>query len=355
MTTSTISTLSTYVNYLAAYSQAFQPTLVGYWHNWHTETTPFIPLREIAPAYDVIHIAFAISEAARDGAMIFAPCEQTSPTEFKADLAYLQKLGKKVSLSVGGANGSVAVDSPARQRKFVDSLERLVNEYGFDGLDLDMEGTVCLDPGDVEIRQPTSASIIYFIRAIRELRRRLGKSFTLSLAPQVISVQGGYSAYQGFQGAYLPVIDQLRDVLDYVYIQIYNTSAHKALDGQVYKPEQLDFHLAMTEMLLTGFSVAGQFGHYFAPLRPEQVGLGLPAAARIVQNGYLSPAEMSQVVACLANGQVLENHYRLRNPAGYPGFQRLMTWSINWDAVDGLRFSSAARATLENRPACFAG
>lgn len=338
---------------MATFRNISQPALVGYWHNWHTEAAPFIPLRDVSPAFDVIHVAFAVSDACHDGTLLFAPDERTNPDEFKADIAYLHNLGKKVVLSVGGANGSIAVDNPMRQQKFVDSLERLVNEYGFDGVDIDLEGTVCLETGDTELKNPTSPSIVYLIEAIRELRSRLDRNFWLSLAPQIAYLQGGYGAYQGLQGAYLPVVEHLRDILDYVHVQHYNAQPQKALDGQMYEPDSVDFHVGMAEMLLAGFPIEGQSGNYFAALRPEQVSLGLPVKAAIVQSGYLAPSAVGNTLASLANGKSFGGRYRMRNPAGYAGFQRVMAWSINWDAVDGFVFSKTVRACLDTAPALF--
>jgi chitinase len=347
MTTSSISSLSTTAKETAAFRHFSKPALVGYWHNWHTQATPFIPLKQVSSAFDAIHVAFAVADARHDGSLVFVPCEQINLSEFKSDVAHLQAWGKKVLISVGGANGSLAVNSLLAQQNFVDSLERIVSEYGFDGVDIDLEGTVCLEKGDRELKNPSSASIVYLIEALRDLMHRFDSNFLLSLAPQVAQLQGGYDRYDGLQGAYLPVVEHLRDILNYVHVQHYNALPQKALDGQVYAANGADFHVAMAEMLLAGFPIEMRAENYFAALRPDQVSIGLPVNASIVKSGYAGTMDLEKILASLAGGKSFGGRYVLRNPAGYAGFQHMMLWSINWDAVDGFVFSNAARAYLD--------
>lgn len=341
--------LSSFVlsNSVMSSGQRSHPSLTGYWHNWHTEAASFLPLRDVSSVFDVINVAFAVADSNRTGRLVFEPCAQTTPTVFKAELAALQSAGRKVLISVGGANGSVALETPFARRNFIDSLGVILDEYGFDGVDINLEGTVQLDAGDTDFRVPVSPSVIHLISALRGLKNRFGNGFMLSLAPQVACVQGGFSTYQKFQGSYLPVIEHLRDILDYVHIQHYNASSQKALDGQFYEPDEPDFHIAMAEMLLFGFPVADRSNHFFVGLQPGQVSIGFPARKAIVQNGHAAPDILKNLLASLAGGTPSTGRYQLQNPAGYAGFGALMTWSINWDAAEGSVFSSAARSALD--------
>jgi chitinase len=327
-----------------------RPALIGYWHNWHTEAASFLRLRDVSMAFDVINVAFAVADAQRTGRLVFIPCEQTSLHEFKADVAALHDSGRKVLISVGGANGSIALENLSARQNFVDSLDAFLNEYGFDGVDINLEGTVHLEAGDDDLQNPTSPSVLHLVEALRELKNRFGDGFMLSLAPQVACVQGGFSTYRGALGSYLPVIEQLRNILDYVHVQHYNASPQKGLDGKLYDPDSPDFHVAMAEMLLLGFPVAGHQSRFFAGLRPEQVSLGLPSGKAIVQNGYAEPGLLGGLLARLAHGADTVSGYRLQSPQGYSGFGALMTWSINWDAAAGFVFSAAARQGLDVLP-----
>jgi chitinase len=323
------------------------PALIGYWHNWHMDNAAFVPLRNVSPNFDIINIAFAVEDSRQPGRLVFEPCQETTFLEFKSDIAALKNKGKKVLLSVGGAGISVSLENADQFLQFHDSLEALLDLYGFDGVDIDLEGTLHLQPGDVDFAKPVSSSVLYLIEALRKIKNRRGDGFMISLAPQINYVQGGFCAYEGVQGSYLSVIDNLRDVLDYVHVQHYNASAQKALDGQTYAPDGLDFHVAMAEMLLNGFHVGGRQDHFFCPLQPGQLSIGLSSRQDIVQNGYISLAELPALLGCLSGKEDGLSRYRLQNQEGYPGFGALMTWSINWDAADDFAFSSLARQELD--------
>lgn len=323
--------------------------LVGYWHNWQTEAANFIRLKNVSPKFDVINVAFATASPIH-GQIVFTPCAATTHAEFKADIAYLQRRGKKVLLSVGGANGSTAIDNAQAQRRFVDSLKALVYQYGFDGVDINLEGHVTLESGDADFKTPTSPSIKYLVAALRQLRSHFDANFILSMAPETVCVQGGYRVYGGRSGAYLPIIDGLRDLLTYVHIQHYNSDAMLAFDGNVYAQGTADFHVAMTEMLLQGFPVGGDPCNVFPALRPEQMAIGLPALAYAAADGYTAPQDVQRALNYLTKGRSFGGAYQLRQTAGYTALRGVMTWSINWDAANRHQFSNTTRAYLDALP-----
>lgn len=303
------------------------PVFVGYWHNWNQSAAPYLPLQDVSQDYDLVHIAFALADPTTPGGMIFEPCIETTPQDFKNDIRALQDRGQKVLLSVGGATGSPAMETSQARRNFVRSLIKLLYTYQFDGLDINLEGTIRLDSNDTNFEKPTSASILQLTEALHELRIQLGPQRLLSLSPQLEWVQGGLSAYAGFQGAYLPVLEQCRNILNYIHIQHYNSNPQKGLDGHYHSPNSASFHAAMAEMLLRGFPIAGNPDQVFRGLRPEQIGIGLPSCPQIVSSGYAAP-------------EALQNALQTRR------FGALMTWSINWDAVHGMGFSRPVRAWL---------
>lgn len=315
---------------LSTITPQVRPVLVGYWHNWHTEAAPFLPLRKVPGSFDIINVAFAIADEQSPGKVVFDPCGQTTRDEMKSDIAALQSAGQRVLLSVGGATGSLALENLPAYHNFVDSLTRLVEIYGFNGLDINLEGVVRLDAEETDFQNPCSRSVIYLVEALRRLKRYFGDQFMLTLAPQVDWVQGGCQRYEGLYGAYLPVIEQLRNVLDYVHVQHYNTTPQQAPDGLVYMPDELEFHYAMADMLLHGFPVAGNPAHFFSGLNANQLGIGLSTRKEIIENGYLAPEDLSFLLS------------RLNGDLG-----AIMLWSINWDAVNQGLFSKAARNYLD--------
>jgi len=93
---------------------------------------------------------------------------------------------------------------------------------------------------------------------------------------------------------------------------------------------------------LTGFPVAGNTANMFPTLRQDQVVLGLPANTN-AGNGFTSVPEVQKALNYIIKGQSFGGPYVLRNPAGYPSFKGLMTWSINWDKYNNFEFSNNHR------------
>jgi chitinase len=329
---------------------AVRRTLLGYWHNWQSRAAAFIPLRCVPLQYDVIHVAFAVSDPGRPGSMLFTPHGEAGSGGFRSEVEHLQRSGKRVVLSIGGANGSPAIIDEAGRRNFVRSVTDLVREYGFDGIDINLEGKVRLDGDDSDLQNPRSPSIVRLIEAVRGIRSAFGDDFILSLTPEAISVQGGYCLYRRAWGAYLPVIQGLRDILTYVQVQHYNSVPILALDGKLYSQGSADFLVALTDMLLRGFPLSRNGGGFFAGLRPEQVVIGLPAAAQASRGGFTAPSEVYKALEYLGQGRSFGGRYALGELEPHAAPRGVMLWSINWDAAGGHRFSRSLRDCLDGLP-----
>jgi len=264
--------------------------LVGYWHNFNNGSG-VIKLRDVAPAWDVINIAFGEPVGGSTAQIGFTPDTFTSTAEMQSDIQILHGRGKKVLLSIGGANGHVQLRNATERGQFVSSVRSIINTYGLDGIDIDFEGSsVVLNSGDTDFRNPTSPVITNLISAVREIRNGVGSGFVLSMAPETFFVQVGFDAYGPSAGAYLPVIFGLRDILTYIHVQHYNTGSVTALDGRAYSSATADFHAAMAEMLLVGFPIAHDSSRMFPALRPDQVAIGLPASPQAAGSGFTTAA-----------------------------------------------------------------
>jgi chitinase len=281
----------------------------------------------------------------------FVPDVRTSVAEVQADIAQLKSEGKKVLLSIGGANGLVELPTETERQNFINSVSNVLTQYGFNGIDIDFEGgSVILDGGDADFRNPTTPKIRNLISATRTIADRFGPDFVLSMAPETFFVQVGFQAYGNAAGAYLPVIHGLRDKLTFIHVQHYNTGTVAALDGQVYASGTADFQVAMAEMLLQGFPVAGNPNLFFPALREDQVAVGLPASPQAAGSGYTPPAEIAKAINYLVFGRSYGGRYTLRKPSGYPNFRGVMTWSINWDRFANFVFSRGIRPVLNGLP-----
>ncbi|MFE3288250.1 chitinase, partial [Streptomyces sp. NPDC059233] len=324
--------------------------LVGYLHASFANGSGYVRMADVPDSWDVIDLAFGEPTSVTSGDIRFRRCPVTecpnveSEAEFKAAVKAKQAAGKKVLISIGGQNGQVQLGTTAARDAFVSSVSKIIDEYGLDGLDIDFEGhSLSLATGDTDFRAPTTPGIVNLISAVKTLKARYGPGFVLTMAPETFFVQLGYQYYGsgpwGGQdpraGAYLPVIHALRDDLTLLHVQDYNSGSIMGLDGQYHSMGGADFHIAMTDMLLTGFPVAGNTARVFPPLRPDQVAIGLPATPN-AGNGHTSPAEVDKALDCLTKKT---NCGGYQTHGTWPALRGLMTWSINWDRFGGGEFS----------------
>ncbi len=304
--------------------------LVGYWQNWNDGSAPYLELSEVDPRYSIVEVSFAMPSPGTTHDMVFAPAE-TDEATFMADIAALQAQGRKVLISIGGATATVHLDSDGERDQFVSSMLGIIATYGFDGMDIDLEGaSVSISGGS--IANPTDARIMRLIDAVHSIADQFETSYgvpmMLTAAPETAYVQGGQSAYGGIWGAYLPILDALRDRLDILQVQFYNSGSMYGIDGAIYEQGSADFIVSQTEALLQGFQTNGGF---FAPFPPEKVAIGLPACPLAAGGGYVSPAVVEQAVRYLRGTGPQPGSYQ--RVTTYPTLRGLMTWSINWDAV----------------------
>ncbi|MEU6486435.1 glycoside hydrolase family 18 protein [Streptomyces sp. NPDC046887] len=324
--------------------------LVGYLHASFANGSGYTRMADVPDSWDVINLAFGEPTSVTSGDIRFALCPKTecpnveTPAEFKAAIKAKQAAGKKVLISIGGQNGQVQLASTAARDAFVSSVSKIIDEYGLDGLDIDFEGhSLSLNTGDTDFRNPTTPVITHLIAAVRTLKAKYGPGFVLTMAPETFFVQLGYQFYGsgpwGGQdpraGAYLPVIHALRDDLTLLHVQDYNSGPIMGLDNQYHSMGGADFHIAMTDMLLTGFPVAGNAQRFFPALRPEQVAIGLPATPN-AGNGHTAPAEVTKALNCLTRKTDCGSY---QTHGSWPALRGLMSWSINWDRFGGGEFA----------------
>jgi chitinase len=333
--------------------------LVGYLHASFANGSGYVRMADVPAAWDIIDLAFGEPTSVTSGDIRFTRCPASecpnveSDADFVAAIKAKQAQGKKVLISIGGQNGQVQLTTTAARDKFVSSVSGIIDKYGLNGLDVDFEGhSLSLNAGDTDFRNPTTPVIVNLISALKTLKAKYGSGFVLTMAPETFFVQVGYQFYGGTSagdartGAYLPVIHALRDSLTVLHVQDYNSGPVMGLDNQYHNMGGAEFHIAMTDMLKAGFSVANT-GQFFPGLRPDQIAIGLPAAVS-AGNGYTSPADVQTAVNCLVKGSGCGS-YTLRGGTS-PGFRGLMTWSINWDKYYGWEFQNSHEPFLNALP-----
>jgi chitinase len=309
--------------------------LIGYWAGYGGAGST-ISLREVSPQWDVILVAFSTPDRnAPEGTMQFRTPAGLDTEKFKADIAYMKSQGKKVMISLGGGGQHFTLADPKRVPNFVASITRIVTEYGFDGIDIDFESpSLSIDPGDTDFKNSTTPSIVNLISALRQLREHFGPRFMISLVPEGTQIPSGYPSYGGQFGSYLAITYAIRDILSFMDVQSYNTPPLQGLDGEIYQPGTVDYHAAMTELLLAGFNVGGDPKQFFPAVPADKVAVGF-------LTGDTTPTIVSQAMDYIITGKApAGTKYKLRKPTGYPGMIGAMFWTLNADRRENYNFSN---------------
>ncbi|WP_376767025.1 glycosyl hydrolase family 18 protein [Spinactinospora alkalitolerans] len=289
--------------------------LTGYWHNFDNGST-VLEISDVPTAYNLIAVAFADNAPGVPGGITFnlAGGELNGYTEqqFKDDIAAVQAQGRKVVISVGGALGHVDVTNATQARNFADTAYALMREYGFDGVDIDLEHGI---------------NAQYMAQALHSLSDRAGSDLIVTMAPQTID-------FQSANAGYYRLAQEISDILTIVNMQYYNSGSMLGCDQQVYSQGTVDFVTALA-------CIQVEMG-----LRPDQVGLGLPAVPSAAPaGGYLAPNDVVRAVDCLEQGTGCGS-FAPDTPYGPIG--GVMTWSINWDATNGYQFANTVGPRLGN-------
>ncbi|MEA3445615.1 MAG: glycosyl hydrolase family 18 protein, partial [Bacteroidota bacterium] len=250
-----------------------------------------------------------------------------------------QSQGIPVLVSIGGQNGHVVLNTIAQKDTFIQGVIDIIEEYGFDGLDIDFEGGSMnfgggslTDFSYATISNGNYPKLKNVVDAITEIDAHFGEGFHLTAAPELFYVQVGYGTYTDMAGSFLPVIDNIRNILDYIHVQLYNSGGVVALDNQGYSTGTADFVVAMTDMLLKGFDVATT-GIHFNALSQSQVVIGLPACPNAAPaGGYVTPNDLCNALYYLTQGISFGGSYNTQ-AAVYPNLRGAMTWSVNWDKM----------------------
>ena len=313
-------------------ANAQNPQLIGYWQNWNDSSAPYIPLNQVDSRYSIVCVSFAVPTSPSDMTMLFTP-DGVSQATFISQMQTLQSQGKKIILSLGGATTSISLSNDTSKNTFINSMNVLLETYPFDGIDIDIEhGNSILASGT--IANPTSVDCINLINAITQIKAHYftfyNKTMMLTMAPETAYVQGGMSAYGGIWGGYLPILNALRNDINYIHVQLYNSGTVYGIDGNIYAQGTSDFIIAMSEALIHGFSTAGGF---FTGFPASKVVVGLPSCPSAAGGGFQSTTQVQSAVNYLIGVGPKPGTYTLNQPSGYSNLGGLMTWSINWDKV----------------------
>ncbi|MFG2149335.1 chitinase [Streptomyces sp. NPDC048696] len=280
--------------------------VTGYWQNFNNGAT-VQKISDVPSNYDIIAVAFA-DATGTPGQVTFNLDTNGlggyTVDQFKADIAAKHAAGKAVVISIGGQNGTVSINDSTSAANFANSVYSLMQTYGFDGVDIDLENGL---------------NSTYMTQALKSLSSKAGSKLVITMAPQTIDMQST-------SGEYFKTALNIKDILTVVNMQYYNSGSMNGCDGKVYSQGTVDFLTALACIQLEG------------GLDPSQVGLGLPASTSGAGSGYVSPSVVNAALDCLTQGT---NCGSFKPSRTYPGLRGAMTWSTNWDAKSGNAWSNA--------------
>ncbi|MEU8561192.1 glycoside hydrolase family 18 protein [Streptomyces cyaneofuscatus] len=289
--------------------------VTGYWQNFNNGAA-VQKLTDVPADYDIIAVSFA-DATPTPGQVTFkldtAGLNGYTDAQFRADIKTKQAQGKNVIISIGGELGTVRVDNDASATAFANSVYALMQDYGFNGVDIDLENGL---------------NATYMTKALRQLSAKAGSGLVITMAPQTIDMQST-------SGEYFKTALNIKDILTVVNMQYYNSGSMLGCDGKVYSQGSVDFLTALACIQLEG------------GLDPSQVGIGVPASTRGAGSGYVSPSIVNAALDCLTKGT---NCGSFKPSKTYPSLRGAMTWSTNWDATAGFAWSKAVGPHVRSLP-----
>jgi chitinase len=273
--------------------------VTGYWHNFNNGSTT-MKLNAIPSKYNLIAVAFAdANPSAGTGAVTFNLDPATGyagTSEFITHINQLNGANRPVIISVGGQNGTISVSDSGSATRFANSVVALMNQYGFRGVDIDLENGL---------------NAPFMTQALNSIRSQKPGAI-LALAPQTIDMQNPANGY-------FTVAKNAN--VDIVNMQYYNSGCMLGCDQSAcYGQGTLQFLTMLACIQVQG------------GLRGDQIGFGVPASTSGAGGGFYSPATVNAAMNCF-NGNNAACGSPI--PAHRAKVRGAMTWSINWDAVQG--------------------
>lgn len=219
--------------------------LMGFWHNWPSDAGQGyrggrfaeMPLTDIPDAYNVVAVAFMKGQ----GIPTFRPYN-TSDAEFRRQIGALNARQRAVLISLGGADAHIELHT-GQEDDLAHEIVRLVETYGFDGLDIDLEQSA-IDYADNQTVIPAA------LRMVKDHYAKERKNFIISMAPEF--------PYLRQNGKYVPYIKALEGYYDFIAPQYYNQGGDGVwVDGVGWlkaddDEKKQDFLYYLTDSLVTG-------------------------------------------------------------------------------------------------------
>lgn len=270
---------------------------------------PAALLADVHEAYTVVNIAFIAWST--DGHVLDQINDPKKPhfNFTREHVAALKKQvrGRHVMVSLGGGlSGVLDCGAP---KSFGTNLARglhaIVDKYGFDGVDFDIEHR----SGDFAKCAALLAPVLKSLHASK---------LRVSLAPQMGNVNPETSKTSAGQNELAPLVGTALQCMTAVMPQMYNTWA--AVESVAYAEKY-------ARLATAGWRVAEDGKRYVVKIPPAKLYLGFPCSARGASSGYIAPKDLVAMLKSLrSSGLELGG---------------IMCWSIGWDRMASYAFAKA--------------
>ena len=288
-------------------------TITGYWENWKSDNA--MKLSSVPINYDVVAVSFAL-EGSTDGAVTFSldPYLQAqlnyNEEDFIEDIKTLKSRGQKVILSIGGATANIVIDDDEAVEQFVNTTYDLIQKYGFNGVDINIENEIYPE---------------YLTKAINQLVSKVGSNMILTFTPQTVDFKVDNSGT--VSGSYYEVFKRLNpSFITMIHMQMYNTGDQYGLDGVIYYPGTTDFLTALSDIMIENGIPA------------SKVSIGINAVSS--KTGYVEPNVVLDAFHSMrAGGKTINGSYQISQANA--DFGGIMVYSINKDKEASYKFIHA--------------
>ncbi|MEG4589625.1 glycosyl hydrolase family 18 protein [Microcoleus sp. MOSTC5] len=279
--------------------------LLGFWQNWSSSPgggyqggqSADLSLEDIPAGYNVVAVAYMKGS----GIPTFQPYN-ASDAEFRRQVGMLNQQGRAVLISLGGADAHIELTA-GQEEALASEIIRLVETYGFDGLNIDLEQSA-IDVADNISVIPAA------LRLVKDHYAEQGQHFIISMTPEFSYLRDG--------GQCSPYINALEDFYDFIAPQYYNQGGDGVWVDELnqWLPQNDDGRKEDFLYYLTDSLVHGTRGYIRIPA--DKLTIGLPSNQDAAATGYV------------IDSAVVYSVFARLNDADQP-IKGLMTFSINWD------------------------
>ncbi|WP_211229653.1 glycosyl hydrolase family 18 protein, partial [Mesoplasma chauliocola] len=316
-------------NNLAKYKGSVQvqyevKTLVGYHYDWGGNFENKIALNDkelLNSSYNVVNLSFLYSNVEYQ-MPTYSP---NNPAAIKEGIKALQSQGKRVLISMGGATAEHMKFRSDQKDELKMAIKTVVEEYGFDGLDIDWES---LSLKSSESKKVTALAL----KELKDEYKAEGKDFIITMAPEFPYLRQN-SEGEG-KGNYKEFLEELDGYYDWINPQFYNGWGDGVLvetaEDSLKTGVQQDSYITNDDV-----SKRGEFYYLMSKYitsKPNNTNAfyQIPADKFIIGASTNEPAGRGA-----GSKESFNRAYNLLNSDGIK-IRGLMTWSILFDAFEGM-------------------